>query len=339
MTTPENTMELNVIYNCDAITGLRRLPDNSVDCIVTSPPYWQMRDYGIEPTLWGGSDVCEHRFDDNGYCTECGGWLGQLGLEPKRDDFIFHLLLVFDECRRILKPTGTLWVNLGDTYSNPNKYSLKSNPQSISKGNNRNYVVGCKARTANDIQGKSLCNIPNAFADTMIHRGWILRNEIIWHKPSCMPSSARDRFTIDFEKMFFFVKSRRYRFNQQFEPYAGSTLVRYKSPMRTVGKCVYYQQCGYPKGMMRTNPNGRNMSCVWRVPYEPSKESHYAMFPTRLVRTPIEAGSPVGGVVLDPFIGSGTTAMVAKQLGRNYIGIEYNPEYAAICRRRLATMQ
>lgn len=312
-------MELNVIHNCDALTGLRQLPDDSVDCIVTSPPYWQMRDYGI-----GGID-----WDD--------GWNGQLGLEPSRDEFIAHLCLIFDECKRVLKPTGTLWVNLGDSYNHPDKYSLKSNPQTISRGNNRNYAVGKKAKSdRNNIPKKSLCNIPNKFADEMILRGWILRNEIIWHKPSCMPSSVNDRFTVDFEKIFFFTKSKKYHFNQQFEEYAASTHSRYRYPMTSNGKCGIYQEIsGTPRGMMKTNPSGRNMRCVWRVNYEPNKEFHFAMYPQKLIETPIRAGSPEGGVVLDPFMGGGTTAVVARKLGRKYIGFEPNPEYVAICAKRL----
>lgn len=101
-------MELNTIYHTDALSGLRGLPDGSVDCIVTSPPYWQMRDYGVPPVLWGGSEDCQHECDNSGYCALCGGWLGQLGQEPNRDEFIFHLCLIFDECRRVLKTSGTL---------------------------------------------------------------------------------------------------------------------------------------------------------------------------------------------------------------------------------------
>lgn len=189
-------MQPNTIYNTDAISGLRLLPDESVDCIVTSPPYWQMRDYGIGSIVWPD------------------GWSGQLGLEPTRDDFIAHLCMIFDECRRVLKPSGTLWVNLGDTYNNPQKNSNKKEcPQTISRGNNRNFVTGKrKMSPANTLPSKSLCNIPNKFADEMILRGWVLRNKIIWHKPACMPASVRDRFTVDFEKVFFFTKSQRYYF-------------------------------------------------------------------------------------------------------------------------------
>lgn len=313
-------MEQNTIHTCDALTGLRQLPDESVDCIVTSPPYWQMRDYGIGSIEWPD------------------GWSGQLGLEPTREEFIAHLCLVFDECRRVLKPSGTLWVNLGDTYNNPQKYSNKKEcPQTISRGNNRSFVTGKrKMSPANTLPSKSLCNIPNKFADEMILRGWVLRNEIIWHKPACMPASVRDRFTVDFEKIFFFTKSQRYYFNQQFEPYAESTFGRYRRTRTLNGKSADYRRLN-GIGMQRTvDPRGRNMRCVWRIAYEPSHEAHYAMYPSRLVETPIKAGCPEGGLVLDPFMGGGTTAVVARRLGRNYLGFEPNEEYVAICRKRLS---
>lgn len=311
-------MELNIIHNCDALSGLKKLPDESVDCIVTSPPYWQMRDYGIGGITW--SD----------------GWTGQLGLEPTRDLFIQHLCIIFDECKRVLKKSGTLWVNLGDSYNNPRKYSLKPIPQSLAKGNNRSYIVGRKG-ALNGLPSKSLCNIPNKFADEMILRGWALRNEIIWHKPSCIPSAAKDRFTVDFEKLFFFTKSERYYFSQQFEPYAKATLDRYKYPMTANGKSGIYQKIsGSPQGVMKVKPKGRNMRAVWKISYEPKSENHFAMFPTKLITIPIDAGCPVDGVVLDPFMGGGTTAVVAKRLQRNYIGFEPNADYITICNKRLS---
>ncbi|MFR9538462.1 MAG: site-specific DNA-methyltransferase [Rikenellaceae bacterium] len=276
-------MEQNKIHNIDALSGLRMLPDNSIDCIVTSPPYFQMRDYGISDVEWGD------------------GWSGQLGQEPTRDLFVAHLIEIFEECKRVLKPSGTLWVNLADSYNN-----------------------------------KSLCNIPNKFADEMIQSGWILRNEIIWHKPSCIPSSAKDRMTNNFEKLFFFSKSTKYHFNQQFEPYAPSTIKRYEYPVSKIGKNLVYQEIsGAPSGEMSINPNGRNMRCVWTIPFENCKEGHFAMFPTKLIETPILAGSPENGIVLDPFMGGGTTAIAAKRLGRSYIGFELNPEYIEIALRRV----
>lgn len=312
-------MQLDIIHNTDALSGLRRLPDESVDCIVTSPPYWQMRDYGIGEIVWPD------------------GWSGQLGLEPTREEFIAHLCLIFDECRRVLKSTGTLWVNLGDSYSKPYKYNRRQDPKWYERTKNNACLMDMQVdMTRHRIPAKSLCNIPNKFADEMILRGWILRNEIIWYKPACMPASVRDHFTVDFEKIFFFTKSQRYYFEQQFEPYAPATLVRYKAPMTLNGKSAEYRRIsGRPKGMMETDPRGRNMRCVWRVNYEPSHEAHFAMYPSRLVETPIKAGCPAGGIVLDPFMGSGTTAVVARRLGRKYIGFEPNAEYAAMCEKRL----
>jgi site-specific DNA-methyltransferase (adenine-specific) len=296
------------------------LADESIDCIITSPPYWQLRDYGIENIEW----------DD--------GWFGQLGMEPTREEYISHLLLIFDECRRVLKPQGTLWVNLGDSYNNSLKYSLNPPVQTISKGNNRDFLYGKNLKNkANGLLQKSLCNIPGKFADEMIQRKWILRNEIIWHKPSCIPASVKDRFTVDFEKLFFFTKSSKYYFNQQFEPYAESTFGRYERGfcMEGTKNTIYRGQYGAPLGKKEINPKGRNKRAVWRVSTENNRELHFASYPTKLVETPIDAGCPPGGTILDPFMGSGTTAIMAKRLGRHYIGFEPNPDYVVICNRRL----
>src|SRR3990167_4892536 len=177
-------LDRNHIYTLDCRDGLRQLDDGSVDCVVTSPPYWSLRDYGIEPQLWGGKSDCEHEWQDcgNGYtCARCGAWKGCLGLEPTVDIYLEHLLDIFDEVKRVLKPTGTCWVNLGDNYTD-----------------------------------KSLNMVPYRFALGMQQRGWILRNIIVWAKSNCMPSSIKDRCTVDFEPMFFFVKSPRYYFKPQF---------------------------------------------------------------------------------------------------------------------------
>ena len=330
-------MELNRIYHTDALSGLRMLPDGSVDCIVTSPPYWQMRDYGIAPLWWAADERCSHQPDESGYCARCGGWQGQLGQEPVREEFIAHLVSVFRECRRVLKKTGTLWVNLGDSYSKPYKYNARQASEwYASNRKNDHCLIDMRVdKKRHRVLSKSLCNIPGRFADEMILDGWILRNEIIWYKPTCVPSPVTDRFTVDFEKMFFFVKHPRYRFNRQYEPYAASTFERYRHPMTSNGKCGEFQRiAGTPKGMMKVNPNGRNMRCVWRIAFEQNKQKHYAMFPTKLVEVPILAGSPEGGIVLDPFMGAGTTAAVAKRLGRSFIGFDMNREYVDIANRR-----
>lgn len=165
-----------LIGNCAEI--LKTLPSESIDCVVTSPPYWGLRDYKTEPVEWPD------------------GWRGQLGLEPTPQLYIQHLVGIFDEVKRVLKDTGTCWVNLGDTYGGTTKTD------------------------------KSLAQIPSRFAIAMTDAGWILRNEIIWWKRNCMPSSVKDRFTVDFEKLFFFVKSKKYYFEQQLEPVAECSIKR-----------------------------------------------------------------------------------------------------------------
>lgn len=324
----------NVIYNTDALSGLGKLEDASIDCIVTSPPYWGMRDYGLDPILFGGEKECSHDLDDFAVCRKCGGWLGELGHEFSREMFLEHLAGIFDECHRVLKKTGTLWVNLGDSYCKTYKYN---HPERWQCGEN---VYGLKKTrvpvTVHRIQHKSLCNIPGLFAERMLRQGWILRNEIIWYKPSVAPASAKDRFTVDYEKLFFFTRSQRYYFEQQFEPYAKSTYRRYKSALNPDEA---YQKYGYPTGMLKINPAGRNRRTVWRIPSEPNRRRHYAAYPTKLAEIPIKAGCPSGGIVLDPFLGSGTTAVVARGLGCRYIGIEPNPEYVEIAKQRLDALR
>lgn len=275
----------------DAIYILKTFPKDSVDCVVTSPPYWQQRDYGVS---------------------------GQLGSEATFDEYIHNLCAVLDEVKRVLKPCGTAWVNLGDTYTTKQR--------------------------RNGMPTKCLLQLPSRFALAMIHRGWTLRNEIIWHKPNCMPEGVKDRFTVDFEKLFFFVKASRYRFRQQFEPFRSKDGVKRPLP-RTSGKKK--QMYGETKSSVinpktaaashrRTLICGRNKRCVWTIPTRPFAGNHFATFPPALIETPIKAGCPSGGIVLDPFMGSGTTALVARSLGRRFIGIDFNPAYVEMARKRLA---
>ncbi len=326
-------MRPNTILNTDTLSGLQNMPDESVDCIVTSPPYWQLRDYGLQPILFGGNRTCAHDFDEFNTCRLCSGWSGELGHEPSREMFVEHLVRIFDECRRVLKKTGTLWVNLGDSYSKHNKYNR---PNDWPGRKNAFCLKSPRVdMAAHRVPHKSLCNIPGLFAERMIEQGWILRNEIIWHKPSAIPMSAKDRFTVDFEKLFFFTKSTKYDFRQQFEPYAECTIRRYRQQFAPDETSRKY---GNPVGTMNSTPNGRNKRCVWRITTEPNRRRHYASYPTKLIEIPIEAGCPPDGVVLDPFFGSGTTAVVAQRLGRRYIGIEPSPEYVKIAKSRLEKM-
>ena len=186
---------------------------------------------------------------------------------------------------------------------------------------------------------KCLCLVPERFSIEMVDRGWILRNTIIWHKPNQMPQSATDRFTVDFEKIFFFTKSSTgYYFEQQLEPYT-KPLDRWGgTDLEPDGKSEWDEgtgQTSYRKRNMRPNPDGKNMRTVWSINTEPNSEAHFATYPQRLVERMIKAGCPENGVVIDPFFGSGTTGIYARKVNRNFIGFELNPEYAKIAENRL----
>lgn len=337
-----------MILNTDALNGLKSLPDESVDCIITSPPYWQLRDYGVE---------------------------GQLGLEPTFQEYIAKLVEIFDEAKRVLKKDGTCWVNLGDTYSGSGRGAGGDGPQKESwvftekeektclncgktfTGRKfQNYcssacsgVDNTKRTNKGLLPNKSLCNIPSRFAIAMQDRGWTLRNEIIWQKPNAMPSSATDRFTIDYEKIFFFVKSTKYYFNQPKEPMVttdttsprGSKGVidQVNSGRRKQDNVGRNDYTGFNDRYIPPENLMRNKRTVWSINTEASSIEHFAMFPNELVETMIEAGCKPNGTVLDMFLGSGTTAIVAKSLNRDYIGIEINAKYAKIAEERLKTVQ
>lgn len=363
-------LELNKIYNLDCRVGLRQLESDSIDCVVTSPPYWALRDYKTEPLIWGGNEKCEHEWGDGiskpinlqagnpefqrpwreegsnknsttgHFCINCGAWRGSLGLEPDFNLYLKHLCDIFDEVKRVLKPTGTCWVVLGDTYGGSGNASGHTN-ETTNLGYNTSEMGASKGnqKTTKGLE-KSLCQIPSRFAIEMSNRGWILRNEIIWYKPNCMPSSVKDRFTVDFEKVFFFVKSRKYYFEQQFEPMAEASAERYKYEFYQTGKLADKNRhpsgrCDAP-GMKKFNGK-RNKRCVWEIKPQPFAEAHFAVFPESLIEPMIKAGCPKKGIVLDPFIGAGTTAKVAKHMLRDFIGFELNPEYVGkIARKRIS---
>jgi len=303
---------INKIICGDCLEVLKKIPSESVNCCITSPPYWSLRDYEAE---------------------------GQIGLEPTFQEYLTKLVTIFDEVKRVLRRDGTCWVVIGDVYSGSgcgkNDYRAEENKSISGVGKNKNlYKTNGIAQKIKDIPAKSLIQIPARFAIMMIDRGWILRNEIIWHKPNAMPSSVKDRFTVDYEKVFFFVKNRIYWFEQQFEEYADSSISRMKYP-----RCTDNSKGASGQYAVVTNEYkmryGRNKRCVWEVSTKPFKGHHYATFPPDLIKPMIKAGCPDGGIVLDPFLGSGTTALVAKQLGRDFIGIELNPEYCKMAEERL----
>ena len=298
------------ILHGDALEKIKLLKDKSIDCIVTSPPYWRLRDYGNEK---------------------------QLGIEETPEEFINTLCDFFDNCWKVLKNTGTLFVNLGDSYSNSNIISTIGR-RGFYKGDKPDKILKkekCIARK------KSLVGIPAMFMIEMIKRGWILRNKIIYQKSNVMPESVTDRFSNDYEELFFFVKNEKYYFKKQYEPYAEKTLNAFKNG--EIPQSHEYLKSGQSKIAMRNNKNwlavvsekGRNMRTVWKIGTVGIKESHFSTFPEELVKRCILSGCPERGIVLDPFLGSGTTLKVAKKLNRSGIGIELNWKYIQIAKNRI----
>lgn len=369
---------LNTILNGNTLDILKKIPNESIDMCITSPPYWKLRDYEDE---------------------------GQIGQEETFQEYIDKLISIYDEVFRILKPNGSCWVNIGDVYSHNNK---------------------------NGVKKLSLIGIPDRFKIAMIDKGWICRNEIIWHKPNAIPNGAKNRFNNDFEKMFFFTKSDTYYFETQYEV-AKTKDVYQKKTTSNNRNCKYIdssQEASVRQGMTKNRGNkvievrpnlpsqedfvqfirsktsikeiadntnirktkiehwfrrdtngfsfpsvddwntfkwiindnsqefidmdnkltyieyetdniyknihkGRIKRAVWSINTKPLKKCHFAPYPEELIETPIKACCPKGGIVIDIFMGSGTTGVVAKRLGRNYIGIEINKSYILISNERI----
>ena len=302
-------MEVNKIIEGNCLTVLKTMPDNSVDCCITSPPYWGLRDYGHDE---------------------------QLGSEKHFKEFIDNLCNVFDEVQRVLKPTGTCFVNLGDSYSRNGGVGKGENPNA-KVGNTKKGIQKGNCKVPDGITEKCLFLVPERFAIEMVDRGWTIRNQIIWHKPNQMPSSATDRFTVDFEKVFFFVKQPTgYYFEQQLEKSIWAEFDKrseVKGGVKSNGKTATgnyaTNKVAYTEGGMR------NVRTTWSVNTEPNSEAHFATYPQRLVERMIKAGCPENGIVIDPFFGSGTTGIYARKVNRNFVGIELNPEYVEIANKRL----
>lgn len=303
----------------DCRQTLKTLPDQSVHCIVTSPPYWGLRDYGHPD---------------------------QIGLEETPEEYVANLVTVFREVYRVLRDDGTCWVNLGDTYAgsgrggNPEGSAHKK--QKSNAGSLQVPRIGNTAREAArtiksgadrnfGFRNKELIGIPWMVAFALRASGWILRQDIIWAKPNPMPTSVRDRCTTAHEYLFLLVKSPRYFWNKS----AMQEPAAYAGKMRGGSKKRYQQNAA---GMDCKVYNTRNRRSVWSVGVNQTFkcEKHFAMFPPALIEPCILAGTPPGGNVLDPFGGAGTTAAVAQSHGRNAIMCELNEEYAQIARNRLA---
>lgn len=297
-----------MIHQGDALEVLKTFEPESIDCCITSPPYWALRDYKVE---------------------------GQLGLEPTFSEYVDKLVAIFDQVKRVLKRSGACWVVLGDTYGRGDRTT--NCKQTVERNENRHLAVNNKTGYS-----KSLCMIPERFALKMIDHGWILRNKIIWYKPNCMPSSAKDRFTVDFENVFFFTKSQRYYFETQYEPALdpeddvrrfGKAKIYNKKP-RYFGEHQYHNK-KTDEEIRQQAMLGRIKRTVWTINTRPFKGSHFAVFPEELVETPLRATCPVDGTVLDPFMGSGTTGLVALKLARRFVGIELNKDYIKLAEERL----
>jgi DNA modification methylase len=305
-------IELNKIYNEPCLETLRKMPNDFLDCVISSPPYWNLRDYGYP---------------------------GQWGLEPTFNEYLENLWLLMDEIFRVLKPSGTVWINLGDTYGGNN--SMASNNGRAGFGNEREQIV-------NRGISKCLMLIPHRFAIGCIERGWIMRNDIVWAKSNGMPESVTDRFTKKHEYFFFMVKSEKYYFDLDSirDKVSQSSIERYRyewngnedrsfpdakqNNMKKRFANVEAKNQSIEKGK---NPG--DVSDFWDIPTKPNRESHYAQYSDDLIKKPILAGCPEGGIIYDPFMGSGSTAEAAIRANRNFIGSEMSTNYIEICNQRL----
>lgn len=263
----------NKIICGDSLEVLKTCPPGIFDCCITSPPYWGLRDYGIT---------------------------NQIGSEENLDDYIENLVSIFREVRRVLTDDGTLWLNIGDSYTSGNRTWRDIDKKNPARG------MSYRPPTPSGLKPKDLIGVPWRLAFALQSDGWYLRSDIIWYKPNCQPESVKDRPTRCHEYVFLFSKSEKY----------------------------YYD---YEAVMEPANGSGKlkNKRSVWCINTEPFKEAHFAKFATKLVEPCILAGSRKGGYVLDPFFGSGTVGEVCMKLGRKFTGIEIKPEYASIARKRI----
>lgn len=266
-----------MIINGDCVEEMKKMKSSSIDVCITSPPYFGLRDYGVE---------------------------GQIGMENSPDEYVKKLADVFFEVYRLLKPSGSLWLNLGDSYSTHSSAS-KKHPHNFHDANTSTQNgIGVLKKKTKGIPEKNLLGIPWRVALELQQRKWILRNDIIWHKPNPMPGGqgkAFDRFTVSHEYLFMLTKQQHYYFN----------------------------------GEEVRQDNGARPKDVWTITTKPFKGAHFAVFPVDLVKPCILAGCPRNGVILDPFSGSGTVGVVAKDMNRDFVGIELNQSYCDIAQKRI----
>lgn len=287
----------------DCLEVMKTLPEKSVQTCVTSPPYWGLRDYGVD---------------------------GQLGLEKTPDEYVSKMVNVFREVRRVLKDDGTLWLNLGDSYTGSANSGGETTRTCQSQPNARGKNL--PAKHGHNLKPKDLVGIPWRVAFALQADGWWLRQDIIWHKPNPMPESVTDRCTKAHEYIFLLSKAERYYYDadavkeESCKPSGVLTLVSSEGKAGTLRN---------DEGRIHVSDGKRNRRSVWTVSTRPFKEVHFATYPPKLIEPCILAGSREGDTVLDPFNGAGTTGLVSCQHGREYIGIELNPDYVEIATRRI----
>lgn len=358
----------------DVLDQLRLLPAESAHCCVTSPPYWGLRDYGT--AAWeGGDPKCDHvegmvRGDTerktpggrggsfrggarqfSSECGKCGAFRidQQIGLEATPELFIAKMVEVFRGVWRVLRPDGTCWINIGDSYTSGGRATWRSGA-SENKGQDVQNDME-RPDTPPGLKPKDIVGIPWMLAFALRADGWYLRQDIIWAKPNPMPESVTDRCTKAHEYIFLLSKSERYFYDAEAikERSEGATPEGRNSRMNVDRDPKHTMmrpsvKRGHFNGKTNEMPGReafravtewRNKRDVWEIASEAFPDAHFATFPTALVRPCILAGSPEGGLVLDPFSGAGTTGLVATRMGRQYVGIELNPEYAEMSRRRI----
>lgn len=304
----------NLLLCGDTLEMLKKLPDNCIDCCVTSPPYYGLRDYGDSR---------------------------QIGLEQTPNEYIEKLVVVFHELKRVLKFNGTLWLNIGDSYSGSNKGasnypdSVKGTKQSTSKG-----ILGAKnvTKTTFDKKRKELLMIPARLAIALSNDGWYLRQDIIWHKTNPMPESVKDRCTKAHEYIYLLSKSPNYYFNAEAikeKATSNDKNIRDRDNIKlnnTLGRSKM-------NGLVHNNYETRNKRDVWTLSNKPYKGAHFATFPPELPEICLRAGCPENGIASDIFLGSGTTGKVANDLGLKFVGIELNKDYFETAKQRIGVIK
>lgn len=365
------------IITGDCLEVLKTLPDESVDCCVTSPPYYGLRDYGTGKWVGGDPDCPHYRTTktsentatghkammDTGHpvgdaiyksvCPLCGAVREdrQIGLEETPEQYIEKLTEVFREVKRVLKDDGTLWVNIGDSYWGSGSrgfdftdtFTEASKLQRGSKGTIDLHNLPKLTGNVNGYKNKDMIGIPWMLAFALRSDGWYLRQDIIWQKPNPMPESVTDRCTKSHEYIFLLSKKPHYYFDykaiQEDSKYGAADKRSGKGRIAYDGKRTQSDYPNLAQQSFVTITDKRNKRDVWSVTVKAIREAHFATFPEDLIAPCILAGSRVGGTVLDPFFGSGTTGRVATKYGRNYIGIELNPEYVEIGEKRNSEVQ